>query len=264
MSRIPRLPLLLALLIALMLTACQQERVDVLGEPEIGFEGEGEIVLGTEAEDEEEVGAATVGEDEVAPSEEAETETVEAGEAGEGEAVTEEEVDQEEADVAGEEMVVEAEDEPTTEETVDSVDETTQPEETSDGEEAVAEEETPEEGFTTHTVQAGDTVFSIATRYNTTAERLRELNDLENNFITVGQQLTVPSETGEPVEPVEEQEAQPTPEPAGPVIHTVQRGEWIYAIARQYGVSPQAIMQANNITNPNVIHAGQQLIIPQE
>ena len=48
----------------------------------------------------------------------------------------------------------------------------------------------------------------------------------------------------------------------GQVIHTVQPGEGIYAIARQYGVTPEQIIAANNLANPNLIYPGDQLIIP--
>ncbi len=49
---------------------------------------------------------------------------------------------------------------------------------------------------------------------------------------------------------------------AQPTVHVVQRGEWIYSIARQYNVSPQAIVDANALENPGLLYAGQQLIIP--
>ncbi len=46
------------------------------------------------------------------------------------------------------------------------------------------------------------------------------------------------------------------------IIHTVQDGENLYRIARKYGTSVQAIQQANGITDPTLITAGQKLIIP--
>ncbi len=45
-------------------------------------------------------------------------------------------------------------------------------------------------------------------------------------------------------------------------IHTVRRGEALYAIAARYGTTIQAIVQANRLANPNYIYAGQRLIIP--
>jgi LysM repeat protein len=130
----------------------------------------------------------------------------------------------------------------------------------------------------TYTVQAGDTLFSIATQFNTTVEQLRELNNLETNFVTVGQELVVPSETAAAPEesaeapteeateaPVEGQsEAAPTPNAEGFIIHVVAGGEWIYSIARLYNVTPEAILAANPVLggNPNLIYPGQELRIP--
>lgn len=48
----------------------------------------------------------------------------------------------------------------------------------------------------------------------------------------------------------------------GQIKHTVQVGENLYRIARQYGTTMTAIAQANNITNPNLILVGQVLVIP--
>ena len=53
----------------------------------------------------------------------------------------------------------------------------------------------------------------------------------------------------------------PTPVPT-PLIHVVARGENLTMIAAKYGVTIQAIQQANGITNPNKINVGQKLIIP--
>ncbi len=46
------------------------------------------------------------------------------------------------------------------------------------------------------------------------------------------------------------------------VIHTLQRGETLFSLSRKYGVSAEAIMEANNISNPDRINAGAELKIP--
>ena len=46
------------------------------------------------------------------------------------------------------------------------------------------------------------------------------------------------------------------------VVHTVARGETMFRIANQYGVTVNAIAQANQIADPTLIYAGQELIIP--
>ncbi len=45
-------------------------------------------------------------------------------------------------------------------------------------------------------------------------------------------------------------------------IYIVQPGDTLYAIARRFGVTLQAIVQANNIVNPNFIYTNQRLVIP--
>lgn len=63
----------------------------------------------------------------------------------------------------------------------------------------------------------------------------------------------VPSPSAAPV-------STPLPSPGG--THVVQAGESLFIIAEMYGVSVQAIVDANQIENPDLIQAGQVLIIP--
>lgn len=59
------------------------------------------------------------------------------------------------------------------------------------------------------------------------------------------------------------QEAQPADPPAGePVIYVVKPGDYLARIAARFGTTVQAIVQANGLSNPNLIYVGQQLIIP--
>ncbi|HVQ12786.1 MAG TPA: LysM peptidoglycan-binding domain-containing protein [Vicinamibacterales bacterium] len=52
-------------------------------------------------------------------------------------------------------------------------------------------DEPPARTTTTHRVARGETLFSIAKRYGTTVELIKELNRLRNNVIHVGQRLTI-------------------------------------------------------------------------
>ncbi len=54
----------------------------------------------------------------------------------------------------------------------------------------------------------------------------------------------------------------PIPVAATPTIHIVQQGENLTQIARRYGVTVAAILQANNILDQDLIQPGQQLVIP--
>ena len=106
---------------------------------------------------------------------------------------------------------------------------------------------------TSYTVRWGDTLFSIARRFGTTVEAIKEANDLSSDLIIVGQKLTIPGATGAPPETVP---------PTGPKVHIVQPGENLFRIALRYGTTVDAIAQANDIVNPWFIYVGQKLIIP--
>lgn len=122
---------------------------------------------------------------------------------------------------------------------------------------AVTPEATPTSGeITEYTVQPGDWIFKIARQFGVEPEDIIELNDLTSpSQIYPGLVLKIPAPSG----------VVETPEPtgvAGGVVHVVQPGEWIWQIARQYGVDPQSIIDANNLTNPALIYPGQELVIP--
>ncbi|MBI1876733.1 MAG: LysM peptidoglycan-binding domain-containing protein [Chloroflexi bacterium] len=52
------------------------------------------------------------------------------------------------------------------------------------------------------------------------------------------------------------------PSQGGGQVHYVRAGESLYGIAAQYGVSAEAIMRQNGVVNPDMIYAGQPLMIP--
>jgi len=71
--------------------------------------------------------------------------------------------------------------------------------------------------------------------------------------------VTVPTAT-----PTSTTQPQPTATqpPGQPIYYIVRPGDTLYSIARQFGVSVQAILAANNLPNPNCIYVGQKLLIP--
>lgn len=130
----------------------------------------------------------------------------------------------------------------------------------------------------TYVVQSGDTLFSIARENNVSVDDLVATNPSyfggsANTTLQIGWELQLPGcasatataqATAAPTLEVTVQGATGTPVPSGgaQTTHVVQPGDTIYSIARQYGVSPDAIIAANNLTNPNRIDVGQTLIIP--
>ena len=54
----------------------------------------------------------------------------------------------------------------------------------------------------------------------------------------------------------------PTVLASGSIVHVIQSGETLGAIATRYGVTVDDIVSANDLDNPNVIAEGQEIIIP--
>ncbi|MBS0880965.1 N-acetylmuramoyl-L-alanine amidase AmiB [Pantoea sp. JGM49] len=102
-----------------------------------------------------------------------------------------------------------------------------------------------------HTVTRGETLSGIAAKYGVSMATLRDLNSLKRDVVWVGQHLKVPAKSGVSVTAA-----------SRPTRHKVVRGDSLTGIAAHYGVSPKAIMQANNMKSSNVM-LGQNLKIPQ-
>lgn len=119
------------------------------------------------------------------------------------------------------------------------------------------DDETPS-GSGSYVVQTGDTLFSIARRFNTTVEALATLNNISNpNQIQAGTTLTVPGSAGNNTGTGGSNVGGTTG------THLVATGENAFRIALRYGVTLEALAQANRLTNPNLIFAGSTLVIPQ-
>ena len=113
-------------------------------------------------------------------------------------------------------------------------------------------------GYIEYTVQPGEWIWEIARAFNVDPEDIIELNNLSSpDEIVAGMVIRIPSDDSGTTDPVATTTAS-----AGGVVHVVQPGEWIWSIARIYGVDPQTIIDANNLVNPGTIYPGQELIIP--
>ncbi len=109
-----------------------------------------------------------------------------------------------------------------------------------------------------HTVQTGETLSSIGRRYGTTWQAIARANGIVNpNQIYVGQKLKIPTSASSST-------GSTTGTTGCRIRHTVKRGEWVWQIARNYGVSPYDILAANGLTiqTANTIYAGTVLCIP--
>lgn len=119
-----------------------------------------------------------------------------------------------------------------------------------------------------YVVTGGDNLFRIAINNNVSLNALLQANNLsETSIIQPGQELTIPDCTPEesaadsaPAD--DDTDTNATALPDGSLVHTVSSGETLSVIARRYGVSMQAIIDATGLTNPDALSIGQELIIP--
>lgn len=102
-------------------------------------------------------------------------------------------------------------------------------------------EEIPKGETISHTVQSGETFYGIANRYHMSKATLQALNPgISQEGIKVGvTKLNVKVQT----------------------IHTVGAGDVLRVVAQKYGISKQALMDANKKTK-DMSERGEKLIIP--
>lgn len=104
----------------------------------------------------------------------------------------------------------------------------------------------------TYIVKKGDSLYSIANKYNTTVDELKRINNLTSNILSIGQVLKLPSDKASDVEKEE-----------NTINYTVQKGDSLYSIARKYSTTIDKIKDLNNLTT-NLLSIGQVLLIPTD
>ena len=107
-------------------------------------------------------------------------------------------------------------------------------------------------------VQPGDTLSEIAERLGTTVGAMAQANGIEDpNLIFAGQTLYVPTELPAKLPYT----GGPPPTNLARETYLVQPGDTLSEIAERFGISVEAIAQANGVENPNLIFAGQVLYL---
>lgn len=104
------------------------------------------------------------------------------------------------------------------------------------------------EGY--YVVQKGDSLWSIASKNNTTVDNIKKLNNLSSNTLQIGQLLKLPGSS-------EEKEVE------SENIYIVKKGDSLYSISKVYGISVDELKKANNLTSNN-LSIGKTLIIPSK
>lgn len=108
------------------------------------------------------------------------------------------------------------------------------------------EQDMNQKEFTIYKVEKNDTLYSIATKYNTTVDELKKVNSLTNNTLSIGQQLLVPK--------AEEANNKKT-------VYKVQKGDSLWKIAQKYNIPVTELIENNQLENLT-LQIGQELQVP--
>ncbi len=95
--------------------------------------------------------------------------------------------------------------------------------------------------FITYIVNSGDTLYSIAKKYNVNVNELMEFNNLNNNMIGIGEEILIPKSKNY-------------------ITYFVRTGDTLNSIANKFNTTVENIMQTNNL-NTSDVTIGQLLII---
>ena len=98
---------------------------------------------------------------------------------------------------------------------------------------------------TSYKVVKGDTLYSIAKKFNTTVEEIKKINNLNSNLLSIGTILKL--------------NLSPTPDTVNSYI--VQKGDTLYSIAKKFNTSVEEIKKINNLNN-NLLSINQSILIP--
>lgn len=102
--------------------------------------------------------------------------------------------------------------------------------------------------YRVYQVQTGETLDSIANRFNTTVQNLKTINGIQNDsvFLRPGSFLIVPM--------VDDRFT----------TYVVKKGDNLYAVAREYGVDYDLLLRLNGLEKTDIIYPNQEILIPNK
>lgn len=115
----------------------------------------------------------------------------------------------------------------------------------------------------TYKVEKGDTLFSISRKFQITVAELRAANNLsENDVLKAGQKLIIPDAdigTAAALSTSKTPSTETASSEMKTVVYTVQKGDTLYRIARNNGLTVPELLAINNLDSSAVIKVGQKL-----
>lgn len=106
--------------------------------------------------------------------------------------------------------------------------------------------ERPRDQIISYTIKQGDTLSSIATKYEVSVDTIRWANDIKSDSLTVGKQLKIPPVTG--------------------LVHKVREGDTVYTVAKKYKTEAQKIVNFpfNDFADLDTfaLNVGDTLVVP--
>ncbi len=121
-------------------------------------------------------------------------------------------------------------------------------------------------------VRQGDSLWTVARRYGTTAERLARMNGLSTEAtLAIGQRLKVPARV--PPRTVARAAAPRTAAPRAPLapvaptgsmtaVYQVRSGDTLWILARRHGITPERLAAMNGVSAGAILSIGQRLRVP--
>jgi len=112
-----------------------------------------------------------------------------------------------------------------------------------------------------HVVRQGDTLWSLSRHYGASLNLIEQHNPgITNRYLKIGESILIPAFAG--VTPAPAPAARPAARAAFNGTHVVASGETLWSLSRRYGVTPQALAEANGMRLDQILNVGRTLKVP--
>lgn len=113
-------------------------------------------------------------------------------------------------------------------------------------------------GYRIHIIEAGQSIYSISKIYNVSQESIFALNPKAKNGYKINQKLKIPLEEKENLPEENEQENK------NKKVYKVKKKDTLYSLSKKFGITQEALLEANPIIAKEGLKKGQKIIIPRK